>query len=275
MTGFKDSGSPPFRHFLKRLSYTLLPGHCVACSRPSLRPLDLCATCESDLPTLGNHCAVCAVPIMPASFTQTTAPVRETATIQTDKAPGETIRLHCGTCIKRPPAFAHIHTPYLYQAPIDRLLWRFKFSGDLVAGKVLGQLLARSIKAQNLEMPDGLIPVPLHWRRRFGRGFNQARELSNTLGKALNIPRYNDLLGRAAHTPTQQGLNRQQRQRNLRRAFELKPAAGQSFLEGKSFVIVDDIVTTCSTADTIAALLLKGGAAEVRVWAVARTPLAN
>ena len=221
------------------------------CKSASKRALDLCVVCEGDLPRLGQYCKICALPLPLMVVSEST----------------------CGSCLKRPPAFTRVEAPYLYQSPLDQLLWRFKFGGELATGQVLGRLLARYLKAHSISEVDMIVPVGLHWRRQFGRGFNQARELAVIVGKILNIPVSSRVIQRTTHTPAQQGLNRRERQRNLHRSFAVKSTAGESLIKGKVIAIMDDIVTTGSTADAIAKLLIKNGARQVVIWAVARTPL--
>lgn len=260
MTGDELFPQIPWRRFSTRFSYALLPGHCKLCKSDSLRWLDICALCESDLPDIGDHCDICSEP-----FSQ---PRPEALT--------------CGQCLNRTPHFTRTDIPYLYKAPIDRLLIAFKFKGDLVAGKILGELLNQHLSQQveqpmkhGFAAPEAIIPVPLHWRRRFGRGFNQAQELAISLSQGLNIPVNNKLVLRKNHTPAQINLDREERLHNLRNAFAISSAACSEQIEGKSFAIVDDVLTTGSTANAIAKLLIDNGAAQVIVWAVARATLEN
>jgi ComF family protein len=250
-----------WRRFSTRFSYTLLPGHCKLCKSDSMRSLDLCALCESDLPDIGRHCNICSEPF---SNPQADDP--------------DVSSLICGNCLKGKTLFSHARIPYLYQAPIDHLLISFKFKGDLVAGKVLGELLSQHTEKcikHGLIAPDMIIPVPLHWRRRFGRGFNQAHELAISLSKRLNIPVNDKLVLRKTYTRAQHHLNREQRLHNLRNAFAVNSSARIEQIEGKSFAIVDDVLTTGSTANAIAKLLIDNGAVRVVVWAVARAALEN
>jgi ComF family protein len=263
------------------LSYALLPGHCVLCKSTAERPLDLCAFCENDLPLIGRQCAICSVPL-PNLGSDSKQEMGQ------DIKPGSTT---CGDCLNQPPVFSHTLAPYLYQSPVDHLLSRFKFSGDLVAGKVLGQLLAQHVakhtnrhtdkhtnkynNKRTVTSPDQILPVPLHWRRQFKRGFNQANEIAMILGQTLGIPVNNRLVKRVVHTPSQLKLNHQQRQKNLRNAFAMSNTGNGQSIRDKSFAIVDDVITTGSTADSLAKLLIKNGARQVAVWAIARTVLEN
>jgi ComF family protein len=181
----------------------------------------------------------------------------------------------CGVCLSHPPAYTRLYTPFLYRPPIDRLLWQFKFHGNLAAGNVLGQLLASHIEQNNNGMIDMLVPVPLHWQRQFRRGFNQAYLLARTLGQIMDIPVNNKLVKRRSNTPSQQGLNRKQRQKNLSNSFVINTTEVQSLIKSRTIALIDDVVTTGSTVEAMAELLIDSGAAQVDVWSVARTPVEN
>jgi ComF family protein len=111
------------------------------------------------------------------------------------------------------------------------------------------------------------VPVPLHWRRRWTRGFNQAEVIADELAYRLRIPLHAQaLLRRQQHTPQQQ-LTAAQRRRNLRSGFAIR-----GDVRGRHVALVDDVVTTGATAAEIARTLLDAGAASVQVWCLARTP---
>lgn len=267
MTDQYPTRRTPVGSLLSRLNYALLPGHCLLCKSDSRKPLDLCDVCDQDLPRIGRHCEVCSVPL----------PNLESDS-EPDAEPNIISRpITCGECLSHPPAFSLTLAPYLYQAPVDHLIGRFKFKGDLVAGKVLGGLLARYIvklsRKHDVIQPDIILPVPLHWRRQLYRGFNQANELAFTLGQRLDIPVNNKLVKRVIHTRSQLNLNPEQRQANLRNAFALRGTDSHQKVEGRSFAIVDDVITTGSTTNSMASLLMAKGARQIVVWAVARTVL--
>jgi ComF family protein len=111
-----------------------------------------------------------------------------------------------------------------------------------------------------------VLPVPLHWRRLRSRGFDQGLEIGKVLARRLNIP-LSTALRRQRYTASQQALSREQRQRNLAGAFILRKP-----LPALRVALVDDVLTTGSTANEISALLQNAGVEEVHVWAIARTP---
>jgi ComF family protein len=107
--------------------------------------------------------------------------------------------------------------------------------------------------------------VPLSASRFRRRGYNQAIELARHLRKHLGVAMCTDLVTRIRDTPEQAGLNRKQRRRNLRGAFAVSRR-----IPGAHVAIVDDVVTTGSTANELAKVLKRAGATRVDVWAVAR-----
>ncbi len=227
----------------RHLAAQLIPALCPLCHLTVSGPRGLCRTCRDALPRLPNQCRWCADPL---------------------PRPGL-----CPHCLADPPGFDQVTSPCLYAPPLDGLVLALKH-GDLSAAPALADVLATHIRERGGTRPDVLVPVPLHWRRRFQRGFNQSRELARELGRELALPLAPGTLRRVVDTPTQQGLDRHQRRRNLRRAFAV---AGP--VAGRRIAVVDDVVTTAATGRALARLLLDAGAAGVEIWCVARTPVEN
>lgn len=233
------------------LANRLLPTTCLLCGC-GLRGELLCAGCELDLPHLtkaGRLCRQCALPLA---------------------SEGE----FCGQCLHKPPAFSCSVIPFSYRHPLDFLIQSFKYRRKLACGRALAQAMAAHIHHHYQEThqhwPEVIIPVPLHWTRRWQRGFNQAEVIGYELAHRLGIPLATYLCQRRQRTPSQKGLSRAERQKNLRRAFVL--AADPAQIQGKCVALLDDVVTTTTTAREVSDLLLKKGAREVHVWALARTP---
>ncbi|MGH8426911.1 MAG: double zinc ribbon domain-containing protein [Gammaproteobacteria bacterium] len=201
----------------------------------------LCPACFRDLPWNDHPCTHCAAPL--------------------PELPGTL----CGACARRPPFFDAAAAAFVYAWPVNRLLQNFKFHGSLATGRVLALALGEYLELREETHPDVLIPVPLHRERLAERGFNQASELVRTLARSLGVPAAADILRRTRATPPQLGLDRQARRRNLRGAF-----ACTSPVSGLRIAVVDDVMTTGSTAEAIARVLKQAGAIEVRVYAVAR-----
>lgn len=116
------------------------------------------------------------------------------------------------------------------------------------------------------EWPDLLVPVPLHWFGRLGRGFNQAQVLSDYLAQQTGCPS-RALLRRKYRSGAQKSLDRRKRLHGIKGVFSCTTS-----LQGQRLAIVDDVVTTGATAMEVARCLLAAGAANVDLWALARTP---
>ena len=168
----------------------------------------------------------------------------------------------CGRCVRQPPGFSASTALYPYQFPLNLLIQGFKYHGKLVNERALQQLIGGA--SLPWEETDQLCPLPVHWQRRWRRGFDQSERLAHLLGRRWQRPVVNALARRRA-TPHQQGLSRHQRQRNLRHAFHCR-----ADVRGQHIVLVDDVMTTGSTAREASQVLLKAGAASVRVWCLAR-----
>ena len=150
-----------------------------------------------------------------------------------------------------------------YSFPIDVAIKALKFRRKLFYGPALAEVLC---VAKPLLPPgiDAVLPVPLHWRRKAMRGFNQATEIAQPIATSLGVPLVRNVRRKRA-TPFQSGLDAAERARNLRRAFMITRPASYTHI-----LIVDDVVTTGATAQALASLLLASGVTKVSVLAVAR-----
>ena len=174
---------------------------------------------------------------------------------------------HCGTAEDDPPgalsAVDEWHAAFDYRFPVDRLIHRFKFAGDLVVGRWLARQLARRVLS--LPAPDLLVAPPLTSARLRARGFNQALEVAKVIGRARSVGVDIDGLAKVRDTIPQPALGGRARRRNLRGAFTCRLN-----LSGEHVAIVDDVLTTGATADAVARALKEAGAERVSLWAVAR-----
>ena len=177
----------------------------------------------------------------------------------------------CGACLREPPPFEHTVCAVDYGFPWDALISDFKFHGRAELAAVLAERLQVAVRAADAPLPRWVVPVPLAPARLSERGYNQAWELARRLGRSLGVSADAGLLWRPADQAHQADLNRAERQRNLRSAFMTDPRR-RGELQGQRVALVDDVMTTGATAREAAAALLRGGAAAVDVWVVARTP---
>ena len=134
-------------------------------------------------------------------------------------------------------------------------------------GKALSQILSTATQQQKFQC-DMLIPVPMHSERLKERRFNQSELIAQDIHKACDTPIRHDILQRIRHTEPQAGLSAKERKKNLKKAFE----CSYNFPKNIHVGLVDDVVTTGTTAHSIALLLKKHGAAKVTLLAFARTP---
>ncbi|WP_414675099.1 ComF family protein [Luteibacter sp.] len=219
----------------------VLPPCCLVCDGSGSGGLDLCDGCRRSLVRNIACCGRCALPL-----------------------PSTTIL--CGQCQQMPPPWHDVWVPFVYAWPLDVLESRFKFSGSLVAGRVLSACWLSA--GQPPLMPELLVPVPLHTSRLRKRGYNQALELARPLARRFGLPLAHDVLGRARRTGAQTELDAAARATNVRAAFAVQRVPVQ-----KHVAIVDDVMTTGATLAECARALLAAGVERVDVWALARTPL--
>jgi ComF family protein len=180
----------------------------------------------------------------------------------------------CRHCILRPPAFDQALAALDYAYPWDGLVTRFKFGGACELAGPLAELMAEALDTAVVQpgfvLPDVLLPVPLSDARQRERGYNQAWELARRVGPALGIAVQARWVERVLDTPHQTRLGREERMHNLRGAFAVT-AAGRIGLSGRSVAILDDVMTTGSTAQELAATLRRAGVVHVQTWVLART----
>lgn len=241
-------------HFAARLGRAarelfdlFLPPACPLCLErlPAGPAAVFCPACLAQLPPLpASRCRRCALPFADADGSDHL----------------------CGACLQDPtPSFSRVQAAGHYASLLREAIQRFKYGGTVHLDRPLGALLAARVAPGNTQV---VVPVPLHPARLRQRSYNQSLLLARVLGRQLGLPVVAEMLHRVRPTPPQQGLSARVRRRNLAGAFALAaPAAGRSIL------LVDDVLTTGSTAGECARVLLAGGATEVEVAVVARAGL--
>lgn len=223
--------------------YALLPPHCLLCGQAGTGARDLCAACAADLARNVVCCPRCALPLaVPAPL--------------------------CGECLHDAPPFTAAFASFLYAAPLDQLVTRLKFGGNLAAGRVLSELWIDALNTASPARPDALIPVPLHAERLRERGYNQALELARPLASAFGMVLRDDVLVRTRATSAQSNLDSAERHRNLRGAFNIVSGT----VLPAHVALIDDVMTTGATLRECARTLLRAGVARVDVWTLARAP---
>lgn len=255
--------------FYKKVVDLLFPPHCLKCNEDVTEDQNLCVACWLDLRFLvPPWCALCGLSF-PFLLSSPSAAIL------------------CGACQKSDFSYNQIRSAFVYGKSLSTLLIRFKH-GD---GTFLAPTLAKWMIQNHRELlagADWLIPVPLHWCRLLQRQYNQAAILAVEISKLTGVPLCLRLQ-RRRNTPPQKGKTRNQRQENMKEAFEFTQpfsllswlrsskrrrggagASGKEPLKGQCIVLIDDVMTTGATLEACAKILKKAGAKEVRALTVAR-----
>ena len=162
-------------------------------------------------------------------------------------------------------AFDALAAPFEYETPVKELVHRFKYSNKRYIAKGLAHFMYDAVKEAGWENIDAVVPVPLHEARRQERGFNQATLLASELAQLMGVTMDESLLKRVRETRTQTLLDREEREQNVKDAFEVPENGG---VEGATLMLVDDVVTTGTTVDACARSLKAAGARTVYVMSV-------
>lgn len=169
----------------------------------------------------------------------------------------------CTLCRLGLQGFDAVYTYGSYEGPLRDLVHLFKFDGMRPLAATFGDLLTRALPRE--ESFDAIVPMPLHWLRRWQRGFNQSSLLATEISRRWNTP-VADVVRRSKSTISQAGLTSSKRRLNVRGAFKVRGR-----LDGAHILLVDDVLTTGATASACARALKRAGAARVTLLALART----
>lgn len=217
-----------------------------------------CFHCQYPL-TIGNHgfCSRCVKQLSTSPYCQHCG------------TPLPEFHSHCGQCLKDEPKWQRIVQISIYKSPLADWIHRFKFQQDYWLDHALARLLLLEILHQRREryfdLPEVILPVPLFWQRQWRRGYNQAELIAKPLSRWLNIPLDTQSLQRIRQTVSQRELSAVERRQNLKDAFAYQPKLPYRYV-----ALVDDVVTTGSTLNSICLELRKKGVEKVIVWTLAR-----
>ena len=183
----------------------------------------------------------------------------------------------CANCADRKFAFEFAVSGFRAEGAVRDLIHRFKYGHDVTLRAVLGRMLQHSLDDPRLACESlaqwVLVPVPLHWSKRRARGFNQSLELCRVLTSRTRLATV-DCLKRVRDTGSQAALHRNERLKNLRKAFSLRRgwfAHTAPDLKGAKVLLVDDVLTTGATTHECARILKRDcGVEKVVVITVAR-----
>lgn len=225
----------------------VFPDSCRICDNPltSVARYPVCRKClEGAAPIEADYfCAACRTPF------HTPHPLDE--------------RGLCGLCRGGMNGFDSASSYGFHEGTLRKLIHLYKYAGIHTLAKPLaGYLLAALQRRERLDL---IVPVPMHWRRKWSRGFNQSELLAREVSRRTGVPMAL-VLRRARKTPPQAGLSDHDRRRNVRGAFR-----STRKLDGQHVLLVDDVMTTGATVSACGAALKRSGAARVTVLTLART----
>jgi ComF family protein len=179
----------------------------------------------------------------------------------------------CARCLAQRPHYRVARTIARYRTTAEdepgslpALIRRHKYGLDQSVGRALAEFLGDELPL-NAEDYDVVIPVPLHWRRLWWRGFNQAALLASEVAARLRVPLDTTSMTRQRRTAPQTARHHDERIKNVRRAFAV---SNPERIKGRRVLIVDDVMTTGATVDECARVLLRAGAISVDVFTLAR-----
>ncbi|ANQ85983.1 putative competence protein F [Azoarcus olearius] len=216
----------------------LIPQDCFLCGAPAAGRA-ICTACEAELPGApAQACPCCAVPVASGG--------------------------RCGECLQHPPAFDSTVALFAFAFPVDRMVHALKYRHRLGLADYFAAVALRRGLPPDIDM---VLPMPLHPARLAERGFNQSVEIARPLARALGVGLELSALKRVRNIPTQSGLSREERQRNVRGAFD-----SATDLRGRCVLVLDDVMTTGATLSEAARILKRRGAERVDNLVIARTP---
>ncbi len=176
--------------------------------------------------------------------------------------------LMCGACVAERPTYHQARAAFIYDATSRPLVLKLKHGDRTDMAVHVAKWMTRAGR-ETIARADVIVPVPLHRWRLLARAYNQSALLARAIGGLTGKPVAADALTRVKSTPSQGGLTRKERRRNVAKAFHVARPAD---VGGKHVLVIDDVLTSGATANACAAVLYQAGAKNVDVLALARVP---
>ena len=173
---------------------------------------------------------------------------------------------YCRDCEAIPKNYTRGFPVFFYKEPLKSALYDFKYKNQRDYAAFFAECMYRYYGSRIKEIGiDGIVPVPVHPRKKRSRGYNQAEILAKEFGKKMKLPVYTDYLIREVDTDPQKELNDKARMKNLKNAFKI----GRNKIELKKVLLVDDIYTSGATIEACTRILLSANAEQVFYTSVA------
>ena len=220
---------------LERVLNVLYPKTCCFCGK--VCRTDICKKCEENITYIEEPlCKKCGKPIRYEE------------------------KEYCTDCTENRFSYEQGRSVWLHTGKVRWSVYQFKYHNRRIYGefyaKEMFRLYEKLIKSWNI---DVIIPIPLHWRRRQKRGYNQAEIVARNLGKMIGLPVCSKAVVRVRNTRPQKELNHKERKKNMKDAFRLTKHCET----WKNVLLIDDIYTTGNTVDSLAVLLKQHGVHKV------------
>lgn len=240
------------RHTVRICADTIFPPRCGCCGALVESQGRLCTECWHGLEFIRPPCcAACGYPFFHSYMEEGAL---------------------CTACMQHKPAYDGHRAMFRYEDTARKLIHDLKFHDKPLLLPLFAEWLAQAAALWIAEENLVIIPVPLHYLRLWRRRYNQAALLATALGRHTGHIVWYHALKRVRHQPPQASLNRSQRLKNIRGVFAVAPRSIPA-LQGKTILLVDDVMTTGATLHACARALKKAGAARVYAVTLARTVL--
>ena len=246
----------PFTTILEKLESSILPPRCAGCNWFDEKLF--CDQCRAHLELIAPpFCACCGKPFDPL------------AQVLADSL--------CADCranrYHKAPPLDNARSLWVMSGPARHAVHRFKYQNRHHLAALLAQEMAIYLRAHSGNLPQLIVPVPLHSWRQWRRGYNQSALLAHSLATTLQLPCV-ELLRRTRHTPSQTRLNQIQRHENVHDAFLVDDTLRGRYLPEQihQILLIDDVYTTGATLRECARQLHSAGFAAIHALTLTRQP---